>query len=256
MNLRNEIAETLNHYYHLYNVRNFIENDPIIIPHQFTKSNDIEISGLFAATLAWGQRASIIKNSMALMQMMDHAPYDFVMNHSETELRIFKTFVHRTFNSEDVVNFVKGLHYIYKNEKSIGSVFEKYLNHNPGSMAGAIENFRSKMIEVFTSKRTSKHLANPLNNSSAKRMCMYLRWMVRKDSSKVDFGIWNISPSVLYCPLDLHSARTARVLGLLLRNQNDWKAVEELTQNLRLLDPQDPVKYDFALFGMSVNKII
>lgn len=252
--MHSDIADTLNYYHDLYNNSDFIESDPVFIPHQFSEKHDIEISGLFAATLAWGQRTTIIKNSMRLMQLMDHAPYDFIMHHSDSDLMRFGNFVHRTFNSDDVLNFVKGLKHIYGNEKNIGSVFENYLNKNPDDVAGAISHFRNKMLQGFKSERTKKHVADPLANSSAKRLCMYMRWMVRKDKRKVDFGLWNIPASVLHCPLDLHSARSARELGLLTRTQNDWKAVVELTENLKLYDATDPVKYDFALFGMSINK--
>ncbi len=252
--MNSEIADTLNYYYDLYNNISFIENDPVFIPHQFNQKYDIEISGLFAATLAWGQRTTIIKNSLHLMQLMDNAPFDFIMHHSKHDLIRFQSFVHRTFNSEDVLNFVKGLKYIYTHEKSIGNVFENYLQNNAGDVAGSISHFREKMFKDFKTERSKKHIADPLANSSAKRLCMYLRWMVRKDNRGVDFGLWNIQPSLLYCPLDLHSARTARGLRLLTRTQNDWKAVVELTENLRIYDGNDPVKYDYALFGMSINK--
>ena len=251
-----ELKTLLDKYYHLYNTNRFIESDPVFIPHHFTKTEDIEISGLFAATLAWGQRPTIIKNGLKLMQWMDYDPYNFILQHSAADLTRFLNFAHRTFNGVDVLNFISGLNHIYNQEKSIGNLFYEYLKSDQNDLAGAIGYFRNKMIERFTHQRSKKHIANPLANASAKRLCMYLRWMVRKDKFGVDFGIWNLPSSVLRCPLDVHTARASRQLGLLSREQNDWKAVEILTENLKRFDADDPVKYDFALFGMSLNKDI
>ncbi|HXK82473.1 MAG TPA: TIGR02757 family protein [Bacteroidales bacterium] len=231
----------------LYNRQDFIKDDPIQIPHSFSLKQDIEISGLLAATLAWGKRIIIINSSRKLMQLMDNQPYDFVMNHSYNDLKVFKNFKHRTYNSNDVIFFIKGLKSIYHEYNSLENAFagnEPYVG---------IINFRTKMMQTAHEYRSEKHISNPAKGSAAKRLNMFLRWMVRKDKSNVDFGIWNnYKPSQLYIPLDVHSGRVARELGLLKRKQNDKKAVEELTAKLRVFDSNDPVKYDYALFGLGV----
>lgn len=239
----------------LYNCTDFIAPDPISIPHQFTKKEDIEISGFFAAAIAWGQRPVILKNAAKLMQWMDNAPHQFVIHHSAKDLKQFSKFVHRTYNGIDCVFFIRSLKNIYAKHNGLENVFEKSFNKPDGDAGKAISCFRNIFFEIDFPARTKKHIADPLANSSAKRICMYLRWMIRKDKRGVDFGLWKkINMSQLACPLDLHSARVARSLGLLARNQNDWKAVMELTAKLKEFDPADPVKYDFALFGLGVNE--
>ena len=224
--------------------------DPISIPHAYTKKEDIEIAGLFAATMAWGNRKAIIANARQLMALMDECPYQFVMNASIKDMRVFKKFVHRTFQSEDVTFFIRGLRHIYS---QLGSLEKAFFVPNAPTIQPGIIQFRNHMLEVNHAERSRKHLSDPDRGSAAKRLCMYLRWMVRKDRSKVDFGIWNtLLPSQLCMPLDVHTGRVSRDLGLLFRKQNDWKAVEELTSALRLFDPHDPVKYDIAIFGMGV----
>lgn len=230
-----------------YNSPEFIGSDPISIPHLFTKKQDIEISGFLAATIAWGQRTTVIKNSKRLVEWMDYQPHDFVLNASSLDLKLFENFVHRTFNGIDILYFFKSLRHIYQKHESLEVLFMA------NSAKDAIINFRSAFFELEHEKRTEKHVSNPEANAAAKRINMYMRWMVRNDSSGVDFGIWNrISPSILQCPLDVHSGRVARKLGLLKRTQDDWKAVEELGQKLRSFDPNDPAKYDYALFGLGV----
>lgn len=234
-----------------YNNPKFIESDPIQIPHTFSKKEDIEISGFLTATIAWGNRKSIINNANRLMELLDQSPFDFIMHHQETDLEKLQPFVHRTFNGLDCTQFIKSLHHIYKNHNGLEAVFAKHSESE--SMQNAISNFKSVFFEIEHLHRTEKHVSDPLKNSAAKRINMFLRWMVRNDKTGVDFGIWNsISPSLLSCPLDVHSGNVARKLGLLKRKQNDGKALTELDNALRKLDPNDPVKYDFALFGLGV----
>jgi len=259
---RSELKEFLEEKYFLYNNLNFIENDPISIPHQFTQKEDIEISGFLAATIAWGQRKTIINNANRLVKLMGNNPYDFVMSAKDKEYKKFENFVHRTFNNTDIVFFLKSLKNIYQNHGGLQAAFKAgklYQEHN--ETANAIMNFRNLFFSIQHPYRTQKHVSNPFENSSAKRLCMFLRWMIRKDKQGVDFGIWNVTtssksllPSHLMCPLDVHSGNVARKLGLLKRTQNDWKAVVELTDNLKRFDANDPVKYDFALFGLGVNE--
>ncbi|MEP7168972.1 MAG: TIGR02757 family protein [Bacteroidota bacterium] len=239
----------------LYNRPEFIIVDPISIPHQFTKKEDIEISGFLTATIAWGQRVTILKNANKLMEMIDYAPHKFILYHSDSDLKPFSKFIHRTFNGVDCIYFIQSLKNIYYHHRGLESVFSLPFVKPGADLGIAINYFRKIFLELDHPKRTEKHIADPLANSSAKRICMFLRWMVRKDKRRVDFGIWkNIKMSQLACPLDLHSARVARSLGLLQRKQNDWKAVMELTNKLQQLDPVDPVKYDFALFGLGINE--
>jgi len=234
-----------------YNNPGFIGTDPISIPHLFSKKEDIEITGFLAATIAWGQRPTILKNARQLALWMDDAPHSFILDFTKADLKPFRKFVHRTFNGEDAVYFLQALQHIYRSHGGLEAVFAEGLKN--GGLQDAITYFRSAFFEPEHPARTRKHVADPSRNASAKRICMYLRWMVRKDDRGVDFGIWRtILPSVLYAPLDLHSGATARKLGLLTRRQDDWKSVAELTANLRLLDSSDPVKYDFALYGLGV----
>ncbi len=236
-----------------YNTPLFIEDDPISIPHLFTKKEDIEISGFITATLAWGQRPVIIRNCIWLMEQMDNAPHDFIRNFKKSDLRPFQKFVHRTFNSTDCLYFLHALQQIYTKEGGLENAFSKYYSKSQ-DFAIAISELRTLFLSFKSEHRTAKHFADPLKNAGAKRLCMYLRWMIRNDKNGVDFGIWKAcSPAILHAPLDLHSGRVARSLGLLSRKQDDWKAVVELTENLRKFDPLDPVKYDFALFGLGVN---
>jgi len=233
----------------LYNEPNFIEDDPISIPHQFTLKEDIEIIGFIVATIAWGKRQMIIKNSHKLVDIMGAQPYDFILNASQNDLKDLD-FVHRTFNSSDLKFFIKSLQHIYKS----GSSLEKEFSKTNQPMAYKISEFRSSFLLTPHEQRSEKHISNPLKNSSAKRLNMYLRWMVRNDKKGVDFGLWDsIKPSELYCPLDVHTGNIARKLGFITRKANDWKALEELMSHLRQLDHNDPVKYDFALFGLGVN---
>ncbi|HOI01032.1 MAG TPA: TIGR02757 family protein [Bacteroidales bacterium] len=236
----------------LYNQPAFIEGDPISIPHRYTSIPDREIAGFFAATLAWGRRDLTIRHTTLLMERMGHEPHRFIMEASEKEIFITSRFIHRTFQPDDCLYFLTALKNIYATYGSLEAAF--LIQDNPASMAMRIHTFRERFLTWPHLTRTAKHLADPFQGSAAKRINMLLRWMVRKDNRGVDLGIWKqISPSELHCPLDVHSGRTARRLGLLHRRQNDWKAVEELTARLRQLDPQDPVKYDFALFGAGIQ---
>lgn len=234
-----------------YNTLEFIESDPVQIPHLFSQKEDIEIAGFLSATIAWGNRKMIIKNSHKMMDFIGNSPYDFVMSHSENDLERMESFVHRTFNGNDFASFIRGLQHIYKNHNGLESVFSK--NQEIDSMQNSISEFKKVFFEIAHQNRTQKHISDPNNNSAAKRINMYLRWMCRQDNKGVDLGIWkSISPSLLSCPLDVHSGNVARKLGLLTRKQNDGKALAELDQKLRELDANDPVKYDFALFGLGV----
>jgi uncharacterized protein (TIGR02757 family) len=244
-----ELKEFLDEKVELYNNPNFIESDPIQIPHYYSLKEDIEIAGFLAATIAWGNRKMIINNAHKMMQLMGNSPYDFVMSHSDEQLAALSLFVHRTFNGQDFVTFVKGMQHIYQNHNGLEAVFTK---KNP-TMQHTISDFKKLFFEIPHENRTEKHISDPLHGSAAKRINMYLRWMVRKDTKGVDFGIWkNIAAAQLSCPLDVHSGNVARKLGLLHRSQNDAKAVLELNTQLRILDANDPVKYDFALFGLGV----
>ncbi|MUP45831.1 TIGR02757 family protein [Gramella sp. BOM4] len=246
-----ELKEFLDQKVIQYNTPEFIDSDPVQIPHLFQKKEDIEISGFLTATIAWGNRKSILNNAEKLMNIMDRSPYDFIMNHEETDLKNLDGFVHRTFNSVDLQYFVRALQNIYQNHGGMESIF---LDHSErDSLQPAIHHFKSIFFELPHQPRTEKHVSDPLKNSAAKRLNMFLRWMVRQDQAGVDFGIWkNISPALLSCPLDVHSGNVARKLGLLKRKMNDAKALAQLDANLRKMDPSDPVKYDFALFGLGV----
>lgn len=235
----------------LYNNPNFIESDPIQIPHLFSLKEDIEIAGFLSATIAWGNRKMIIKNAHKMMQLMSNSPYDFVMNCNENQLEKLNGFVHRTFNSIDFQTFIISLRHIYKKHNGLETVFSK--DYKTDNLQQNISEFKRLFFEVNHLQRTQKHISDPLNNSAAKRINMFLRWMIRQDNCGVDLGIWKtISPSKLSCPLDVHSGNVARKLGLLTRKQNDAKALSELDFNLRKLDQYDPAKYDFALFGLGV----
>ncbi len=247
----NELKEFLDSKVIEFNTPNFIDDDPISIPHKFSLKEDIEIAGFLAATIAWGNRKMIIKNANRMIDLMGNSPHDFVMNHKEHNLEQLEGFVHRTFNSIDFIYFIKALKNIYNNHGGLESVFQKYATEN--SLQPAIHNFKKIFFEINHPSRTTKHVSDPNKGSAAKKINMWLRWMIRNDGNGVDFGIWkNIPPSVLSCPLDVHSGNVARKLGLLTRKQNDAKALHELDTSLRELDNEDPVKYDFALFGLGV----
>ncbi|NDW11133.1 TIGR02757 family protein [Dysgonomonas sp. 520] len=236
-----------------YNNQGFIINDPISIPHRFEKKQDIEIMAFFASIFAWGQRATIINKCIELSERMDNSPYQFIMEHNEEDLKSLLGFKHRTFNDLDLLYFVEFFKYHYQKNDSLESAF---FPKKGMSVEDGLNHFRSYFMSLPSFvKRTGKHVSSPNKKSACKRLNMFLRWMVRKDKKGVDFGLWNmVSPKDLICPLDLHVERTARMLGLLTRDKNDWKAAIELTQNLCLLDQDDPVKYDFALFGISIEE--
>jgi uncharacterized protein (TIGR02757 family) len=246
-----ELKDFLNEKVDQYNRPEFIETDPIQIPKQFKQKEDIEIAGFLASTIAWGNRASIIKNASHLMNLLGNQPFDFVKNASENELETLLSFVHRTFNGEDCVYFIHSLRNIYQRHNGLQAVFEKgFFEDN--SIKSALQYFYKVFFEL-DGERTRKHVSNVEKGASAKRLNMFLRWMCRNDAHGVDFGLWNKIPaSVLMLPLDVHTGNVGRKLGLLTRKSNDWKAVVEVTTTLREFDANDPVKYDFALFGLGV----
>ena len=248
---KSDIKEFLDEKVILYNNPTFIESDPIQIPHLFTKKEDIEIAAFLTATISWGNRTMIIKNALKMMELFDNAPHDFVLNHQERDLKSLEGFVHRTFNAIDLQQFIKSLQHIYKRHQGLENVLS--IKDASTTYKDAIHHLKQVFFEVAHQQRTQKHISDPLKNSAAKRINMFLRWMVRNDTAGVDFGIWKThSTANLSCPLDVHSGNVARKLKLLLRKQNDWKALSELDSNLRVLDKKDPVKYDFALFGLGV----
>ena len=249
------IKELLDEKYQQYNTQGFIENDPVLIPHLFSTKEDIEIAGFLAATIAWGNRKSIITNARQLMTLMEHAPHEFIVQHSKKERQRFKKFVHRTFNGEDLMFFMASLQNIYLHHGGLEQTFSVNTAEQDANVKENIIKFRCIFFGIDHPARTLKHVSNPEQKSSAKRLCMFLRWMVRKDKKGVDFGIWtSVKPSQLCLPLDVHTGNISRNLGILKRKQNDWQAVEEVTAVLQKFDPLDPVKYDFSLFGMGVNK--
>ncbi|TFV97477.1 TIGR02757 family protein [Algoriphagus kandeliae] len=239
-----------------YNQPAFIPNDPISIPHLFQKKEDIEIAGFFAAMLAWGQRKTIISKCLELMKLMDNAPHDFMVNHQYSDLKPFLEFKHLTFNDIDTLYFIHFFSWFYKKHHSLEEAFLIKSNYSNEAMEGMLIRFHELFFSLAEApSRTKKHIATPARKSACKRMNMYLRWMVRSDEKGVDFGIWNkIQPSQLICPCDLHVDRVARKLGLITRKQTDWQTAVELTERLREFDPQDPVKYDFALFGLGIEE--
>ena len=245
-----ELKEYLDFKSDQYNNPNFIESDPIQIPHKFKIKEDIEISGFLASTIAWGNRKMIINSANKMMNAMGNNPFDFVMNATDDQIENVENIVHRTFNSEDFRYFIKSLQNIYSNHGGLEKVFS---NNTSLSLQNRISEFKKIFFELDHPLRTTKHISDPLKGSSSKRLNMYLRWLSRNDNKGVDFGIWkSISPSELSCPLDVHSGNVARALGILTRKQNDQKALQELDEALRKFDPTDPVKYDFALFGLGV----
>jgi uncharacterized protein (TIGR02757 family) len=236
--------------YDQFNVSAFIDDDPVSIPHRFTSRQDIEIAAFLTATISWGNRKAILKSANRMMALMDDAPYDYVMNFSPRDARALKGFVHRTYNAGDFAVFLKALRDIYEEHESMESCFSDSIAAH-GKTSHSISEFKQRFFSIPHAARSEKHVSDPLSGSSAKRMNMFLRWMVRKDKNAVDLGLWkNISPAHLSIPLDVHSGNVARQLGMLTRKQNDARAVEELDAVLRRLDPTDPVKYDYALFGL------
>ncbi len=246
--------EILDFYYKKYNTIEFIKDDPISIPHRFSTKQDIEISAFWTSVIAWGRRNMIMKNATRLFDLMDNAPYDFIINHEEKDREKFLDFKHRTFQPTDTLYFLEFLQWYYRNNESLENAFSNYLKPDDNSIESALVGFHNLFFSLEDAPhRTKKHIPTPLRKSTCKKLNMFLRWMVRKDDNGVDFGIWkSIKPSQLMIPIDVHVDRIARQLGLLTRKQRDWKAVEEITANLKLYDADDPVKYDFALFGYGV----
>jgi uncharacterized protein (TIGR02757 family) len=247
-----EIKSYLDQQYLKYNQINFIENDPILIPHLYSRKEDIEISAFFAATFAWGQRITIINKSKLFLSLMDNDPYNFIIQAKANDLKPFKKFVHRTFNGDDAIFLIKQLQAIYQQYGSLENSFLYY--HTSKELPITLAAWKNELLKTEPAHHCKKHFGNPLENSTAKRLLMFFRWMVRNDKHGVDFGIWkHFKPSELYIPLDVHTGNVSRMLGLLNRPQDDWKAVDELTTALRKMDAADPIKYDFALFGTGVE---
>ncbi len=243
------IRELLENSYNKYCTKDFILNDPISIPHKFSKKEDIEIIAFLVASIAWGNRKMIIKNGNILIDLLENSPFDFINYHSDKEINSIKKFVHRTFNNDDLIYFIKSLKNIYKNHNGLEGLLTKTDN-----VYNNFANFYNVFFSIGEQERTKRQLANVSKGSAAKRLNMFMRWMVRKDNDAVDFGLWkNFSPANLYMPLDVHSGNVSRKLGLLSIKQDNWNAVVELTENLKKFDKEDPVKYDFALFGLGVN---
>lgn len=251
-----DLKTYLEEKHELYNTPEFIKNDPISIPHLFTLKQDIEIMGFIASILAWGQRITIINKCKELIKLMGNTPYDFIVNHTEGDLKPFLNFKHRTFNPTDCLYFIHFLKDFYSNHKSLEEAFTIGLSHDDESIETGLNNFQKLFCSLPEfPKRTIKHISSPASKSACKRINMYLRWMVRKDNKGVDFGLWDkIKPSQLICPCDLHVDRIGRRLGLITRKQTDWTTAVELTNNLKSFDPTDPVKYDFALFGLGIEE--
>jgi uncharacterized protein (TIGR02757 family) len=249
-----ELKEFLDEKSDQYNQPGFIEHDPIAIPHQYQKKQDIEIAGLFAAVLAWGQRVTIVRKCKELLAMMDNDPHQFVLNHKQKDLKVFETFKHRTFNTTDTLYFISFLRWFYEHHTSLEEAFKVSVGEK--NVESGLVNFHKVFFSLDDHPhRTKKHIATPERKSTCKRLNMYLRWMVRNDKRGVDFGIWKtISPAQLICPCDLHVDRVARKLHLIKRKQTDWITATELTCSLYKLDPIDPVKYDFALFGLGIEE--
>ncbi|HNP19936.1 MAG TPA: TIGR02757 family protein [Fulvivirga sp.] len=255
MPLKNhQLEDFLNSKVDQYNRPDFIKNDPIVIPHGFSLQQDIEIAGFWAAVLAWGQRITIINKCKELFLAMDNAPYDFMLNHKESDLKRFISFKHRTFNATDTLYFIEFFKNYYTHHRSLETAF--LFDSEDKNVENGLVNFHNTFFDSPTAPaRTKKHVATPERKSACKRINMFLRWMVREDNKGVDFGLWkNIKPAQLICPCDLHVDRVARKLGLITRKQTDWITAVELTENLKKFDANDPVKYDFALFGLGIEE--
>lgn len=252
---REELRELLDELHDRYNTPDFIEADPISVPHSFTDPIDREIAGFMAATIAWGNRKAIVQSSHRMMRYMDNAPADFVLNASDGELTHLSSFVHRTFNGVDFQDFVRGLRHIIRGWGSVGGFFEESYERS-GDVRVAISEFRREFFSVEHDKHSEKHLSSIDRGAACKRIAMYMRWFVRRDERGVDFGQWTKIPmSALYLPLDIHTGRMGRAMGLLHRKQDDWKAVEEITTSLRDFSPEDPTRYDYSLFGAGITKL-
>lgn len=238
----------------LYNRQDFIKGDPITVPHSFSKKQDIEIAGLFSAVLAWGNRTTIINNSKKIMTLMGNSPHDFILNHKDTDLKPFIHFVHRTFNATDLLYFIYFLKWHYKQHPSLEDAFVPTKTYKQQTVEQALIHFHNYFFSLEHPDRTRKHIATPQRKSACKRINMYLRWMVRKDKQGVDFGIWNrIKPPQLICPLDVHVARVAHRLGLIDNEKSNWQNAVQLTEQLRIMNPNDPTIYDYALFGLGAE---
>ncbi|MBR4871805.1 MAG: TIGR02757 family protein [Alistipes sp.] len=251
-----EMFELLESLHDKFNNESFIEADPISVPHSYADAGDIEISGLLASTIAWGNRKAIVQSSHRMMRYMDNSPKDFVLNASDAEIATLSSYVHRTFNGEDLQDFVRALRHIFNKWGSIGGFFEsRYAEHQ--DLRRVFSEFRREFHSVEHNPHSEKHMSSIDKGAACKRLCMYLRWMVRRDDRGVDFGLWRGIPmSALYMPLDIHTSRMGRGLGLLERKQNDWKAVEELTASLREFNAEDPVRYDYSLFGVGITHML
>ncbi|HKK59079.1 MAG TPA: TIGR02757 family protein [Salinivirga sp.] len=246
------IKELLEEKYEQYNRPEFIEDDPIAVPHQFSQQNDIEIAAFLAATIAWGQRPMIVKKGMEMMQLMDYSPFEFVKFACKDDFARLKKFIYRTFKDTDLVYFIGALQKLINDYGTLGNSFKSFYEEK-GNVYDLLVTFHCRFFQYKKPGRTQKHLSNPAKGSAAKRMNMMLRWMVRNDNRGVDFGLWQfIKPSALYLPLDVHTARISRKLGILTRRSNDWRAVEEVSKVLQEFDTEDPAKYDFALFGLGI----
>ena len=247
------MRELLERLHDRYNNEDFIEADPISVPHSFVNPVDREVAGFLAATIAWGNRRAIVKSAHRMMRYMDNAPEDFVRNATEGDMEYLRTYVHRTFNGVDFQDFVRGLRHILTGWGSVGNYFEtRYEQH--GDLRPVLSDFRRDFFSVEHDSHSEKHLSSIDKGAACKRLCMYVRWFVRRDDRGVDFGLWQRIPmSALYMPLDIHTGRMGRNLGLLSRKQSDWKAVEELTASLRELSAEDPVRYDYSLFGLGIS---
>ncbi len=251
-----DIKELLDELCERFNRPEFIEFDPISIPHRFSTNEDIEIAGLLSSTIAWGNRKAIVKSAGRMMEYMDNAPYDFVRNATDGDLLTLQRYVHRTFNGVDFTDFIIAIRSICDEYGSLGNLFIQ-LYQKSESIPIVLAEFRSRFLSGDHNPHCEKHISSIIKGAACKRLNMYLRWMVRRDENGVDFGIWSDIPSsALYLPLDVHSGNVARALGLLQRKQSDWKAVEQVTLALREFDSSDPVRYDFALFGAGIEGVI
>lgn len=251
----NALKQFLEQQYRLHNRQGFIPLDPVSVPHRFSRKEDIEIAGFLVALFSWGNRVSILRSANRLMDLLRHAPYDFVLHHTDKELRACLGFVHRTFNGEDLISILGFLQELYGSGSGLEQAFAMHMGPQDKTVEKGLVGFRKLYTESASFiPRSGKHIASPAYGSACKRLNMFLRWMVRRDEGGVDFGIWNsIQPAQLVCPLDVHVIRQAMALGLLKSDKGNWKAALELTAALRRFDPADPVKYDYALFGMGVS---